>query len=222
MGGFCLGDFCLRASLVGLATVGIGGCLGQRSSSVQVPPSPSVTATEQPTLASPSVSASMPQPETNSETSPSASSTSSPGATQSPSLFGKIKQDLKVKVAIAKQDTGKTYLGNVLMSQQAEKLVKGRFNADLKRLSADIPLDTDEYRLEVRQADETQAIIVAIAKKPGFASYTGAVYSMEGKIPMTSICKTNVPSQTPPPPPQIVSTGASKGLMCATGSSTVN
>jgi Type IV pilin-like G and H, putative len=212
-----MGGFYLKVSLVGLAAIGMGGCFGQRPSPVQtLPPASSVT--EQSTSVSPSVSASTSKPDIV----PSASLSPSSGTTQSPSLLGKIKQDIKGKVAIAKQDTGKTYLSNILRSQQAEKLVKGRFNADLKRLSADIPLETDEYHLEVRQADKTKAIIVAIAKQPGFASYTGAVYEMEGTIPMTSICKTNVPSQTPPPPPKIVSTAGSKGLMCSTGSSTVD
>jgi hypothetical protein len=72
--------------------------------------------------------------------------------------------------------------------------------------------------MEVRQADKQKAIIVAIAKQPGFASYTGAVYAREGKIPATGICKTNVPSQTPPQPPKIVKAG----LICESGSSTVN
>jgi Type IV pilin-like G and H, putative len=70
----------------------------------------------------------------------------------------------------------------------------------------------------VRQADENKAIVVAIAKKPGFASYTGAVYAREGKIPVTSICKTNIPSQTPPQPPKLFEAG----LMCESGSSTAN
>jgi Type IV pilin-like G and H, putative len=214
-----MGDFYLKVGLVGIVGLAMGGCWGQKSTPVSTSVTPSVPIPQQPASVSPSVPLLTPTPKAEA----AATETAPPGATTSettpaPSLLKKIKQDLSLKVAIAKQDTGKTSLSNILLSQQAEKLVKGRFTADLKRLSADIPLETDEYRIEVRQADQTKAIIVAIAKRPGFASYTGAVYAMEGNIPVTSICKTNVPSQTPPQPPKIVSAG----LICESGSSTVN
>jgi Type IV pilin-like G and H, putative len=121
-------------------------------------------------------------------------------------------------VAIAKQDTGRTYLGILLLSQQAEKLVKGKFTSDLKQLASDTPIDTEEYRLEVREADTAKAVMVAIAKKPGFASYTGAVYAVEGNIPVTGMCRTNVPSQVPPTAPKFTYST----ILCAQGSSKVN
>ncbi len=212
-----MGGFYLKVGLVGTVGVAIGGCWGQSPSAVRPSPSSSTLLTEQPASVGPSVTSPTLVPKASL---PDASRPvgSGPEKTQTPSLLKKIKQDLSLKVVIAKQDTGKTSLSNILLSEQAEKLVKGRFNPDLKRLSADIPLETDEYRMEVRQADEQKAIIVAIAKQSGFASYTGAVYAREGKIPVTGICKTNVPSQTPPQPPQIVKAG----LMCESGSSTVN
>jgi Type IV pilin-like G and H, putative len=213
-----MGDFCLKVGLVGIVAIAMGGCWGQRSAPVGTSPSPSASLTEQPTSVNPSVSPMTPVPKANLSNASSLAAASAPETTQTPSLLKKIKQDLSLKVAIAKQDTGKTALSNLLLSQQAEKLIKGRFTADLKRLSVDIPLETDEYRIEVRQADEIKAVIVAIAKQPGFASYTGAVYAVEGKIPVTSICKSNVPSLTPPQPPKVVKAG----LMCESGSSTVN
>lgn len=218
-----MGEFCLKVGLVGIVSMAMGGCMGQKSTPVEAPPSPSASLEQRPTLVSPSVPSPSPVPkadlpDANRSGEPSGEPTSSSETTPAPSLLKKIKQDLSLKVAIAKQDTGKTALSNLLRSQQAEKLVKGRFTTDLKRISQDIPLETDEYRLEVRQADEAKAVVVAIAKQPGFASYTGAVYATEGKIPVTSICKTNVPSQTPPQPPKIVKAG----LMCESGSSTAN
>jgi Type IV pilin-like G and H, putative len=214
-----MGDFYLKAGLVGIVGIAMGGCLGQRPSAVQPSPSSSIPLAEQPASVSSSVTPLTPVPTASQPDAgrPTALA-SAPKTTRTPSLLKKIKQDLSLKVAIAKQDTGKTALSNLLRSQQAEKLVKGRFTSDLKRISEDIPLETDEYRIEVRQADETKAIVAAIAKRPGFASYTGAVYAVEGKIPVTSICKTNVPSQTPPQPPKIVKAG----LMCESGSSTVD
>jgi Type IV pilin-like G and H, putative len=215
-----MGDLYLKVGLIGIVGIAIGGCTGQRPVPVQISPSPSVSLGEQPTSVSSSTLPLSPAPKADlPDTSRHPSeAASAPEPTPPPSLLKKIKQDLSSKVAIAKQDAGKTALSNLLLSQQAEKFTKGRFSSDLKRLSGDIPLETDEYRIEVRQADETKAIIVAIAKQHGFASYTGAVYAREGKIPATSICKTNVPSQTPPQPPKIVKAG----LMCESGSSTVN
>lgn len=140
------------------------------------------------------------------------------GGAKSSSILGKIRQDLSEKVAIARQDSGKTYLSSALLSEQAEKLVKGRFNPDLKRLSADISVETNEYRLEVQQANASQAVIVAIAKQPGVASYVGVVYAVEDKIPVTKICKTNVPSKTPPLPPKL----EKAGFVCRPGSATAD
>ncbi|WP_404785003.1 type IV pilin-like G/H family protein [Altericista sp. CCNU0014] len=151
---------------------------------------------------------------------PSASGSPASGAVAdlNPALLKKIRKNLSEKVAIAKQDTGKTYLSSLLLSQQAEKLVQGKFTSDLKRLAADVPIETEEYRLEVRQADASKAIMVALAKQPGFASYTGAVHAVEGGIPVTSICKTNVPSQTPPAAPKFTYST----FMCPPGSSSTN
>ncbi len=148
--------------------------------------------------------------------------TSSPSATAEPTLtpglINDLRKKLSNKVAIAKQDTGRTYLGILLLSQQAERLVKGKFTSDLKQLASDTPIDTEEYHLEVREADTAKAVMVAIAKKPGFASYTGAVYAVEGNIPVTGMCRTNVPSQTPPAAPKFTYST----FICAEGSSKVN
>jgi Type IV pilin-like G and H, putative len=148
------------------------------------------------------------------------SSTSSPTVepTIDPNLLNKIRKNLSEKVAIAKQDTGKTYLSTLLLAQQAQKLVKGKFSNDLKLLASDIPSETEEYRLEVRQADSATAIMVAVAKKPGFASYIGAVHAVEGSLPVSVMCKTNVPSRTPPEVPKF----SYSTILCANGSSAVN
>jgi hypothetical protein len=152
--------------------------------------------------------------------SPLTSSTSSPALdpTLDPNLLSKIRKNLSDKVAIAKQDTGKTYLSTLLLAQQAQKLVKGKFSSDLKLLASDIPLETEEYRLEVRQADSATAVMVAVAKKPGFASYIGAVYAVEGSLPVSGMCRTNVPSKTPPEVPKF----SYSTILCADGSSAVN
>ena len=132
-------------------------------------------------------------------------------------LLSKIQKDIAAKVTVAKQDTGKTYLSTLLLSQQAEKLVRGRFTSDLKRLAPELQPETDEYRLEIQRADQSQTVMVAIARQPGFASYTGVAYAVEAGIPVTGICKTNEPSQVPPSTPKLVNAG----ILCPSGSAAV-
>jgi hypothetical protein len=196
---------------IGISFVGlcIGGCSTQPVSAPTLSTSP-LTQSPVPETPNPNPSGTTPSP------SGLSSSTASP--TVDPDLINKITKKLSDKVAIAKQDTGKTYLSTLLLSQQAQKLVKGKFSTDLKLLASDIPLETEEYRIEVRKADVSTAVMVAVAKKPGFASYIGAVYAVEGSLPVSGMCKTNLPSQTPPEAPKF----SYATILCAAGSSAVN
>lgn len=109
-------------------------------------------------------------------------------------------------------------MGNVLRSQQAVKLVNGRFTSNLKELQTDLPGSASEYQLQVLEANEEKAVVVAIAKQNGIFSYTGAVYAQEASIPISTICKSNEPTKTPPGAPQL------KGstIVCAQGSTVVD
>jgi Type IV pilin-like G and H, putative len=192
----------------------VGLCIGGCSTHTVTAPSP----TNSPLAQSPAPETSNPTTPSGTTPSPSGLPSSTASPTVDPNLINKITQKLSDKVAIAKQDTGKTYLSTLLLSQQAQKLVKGKFSTDLKLLASDIPTETEEYRLEVRQADVSSAVMVAVAKKPGFASYIGGVYAVEGSLPVSGMCKTNVPSQTPPEAPKF----SYSTILCATGSSAVN
>jgi hypothetical protein len=171
-----------------------------------------------------------PDPSTSNSPSPNTpASATTPSSVPSPETTAAIKPpnnptakqgvpDVSKPMAIAKQDPGKTYLSNLLLLQQTEKLVKGRFSSDLKGLAADVPTETDDYRIEMRTVDSSKAVMVAIAKQPGISSYTGAVYAIEAKIPVVGLCKTNVPSLTPPQAPQLVH----EVVMCPQGASAAN
>jgi len=132
-------------------------------------------------------------------------------------LVSKVHKEVQKKGSVAKQDTGHTYLGNVLRSQQAEKLVTGRFTTNLQELQADSPKDQGAYDLQVLEANESMAIVAAIAKENGTFSYTGAVYSQDASIPVSAICKSNEPTKTPPDVPKL--TGSR--IICAQGSTVV-
>jgi hypothetical protein len=172
---------------------------GQSPSKPSVQPHPSKTPLSSPTAV------------------PSASAGASPLDATALKLSNKISKAVTQKGNIALQDTGKTFLSNLLLSQQAEHLTKGRFTDDLKRLAPDVPTDNEDYHLEVKQATESQAVLVAIAKKPGLNSYTGIAYTVPGKLPITAMCRTNIPSQTPPQTPKFVQSM----VMCPSGSSAI-
>ncbi len=208
-----------KLRFIGLAGSTAGLIITGCSTHTVTAPSPTSSVAQSSAAATPSSStpsASVPSLSSESSATPSPSATAEPNL--DPNLINDLRKKLSDKVAIAKQDTGRTYLGILLLSQQAEKLVKGKFTSDLKQLASDTPIDTEEYRLEVRQADTAKAIMVAIAKQPGFASYTGAVYAVEGSIPVTGMCRTNVPSQTPPAAPKFTYST----FICSEGSSRVN
>ena len=132
-------------------------------------------------------------------------------------LVSKVHKEVQKKGAVAKQDAGQTYLDNVLQSQQAEKLVTGRFTTNLQKLESDSSKDSGEFQLQVLEANENKAIVAAIAKQNGIFSYTGAVYAQDASLPVSAICKSNEPTKTPPGTPKL--TGST--IVCAQGSTVV-
>lgn len=146
-------------------------------------------------------------------------------ATNKPSPLPKEEQqvvsqavkDAEEQGNIARQDTGKTYLDNILLLQQTERFVGGTFIPDLTQLSADVPKETTEYQFKVLKADTKEAVVVAIAKTPGIASYVGAAYNIEGSTPISGICRSNLPTQEAPKSPRLVG----QSIQCASGSTAV-
>lgn len=132
-------------------------------------------------------------------------------------LVTKVHKEVKKKGTIAKQDSGQTYLDNILQSQQALKLVNGRFTNNLGELKTNLPDSPNEHQLQVLEASEDKAIVVAIAKQDGIFSYTGAVYAQDASLPVSTICKSNEPTKTPPGTPTLK--GAT--IICAQGSTLV-
>lgn len=138
-------------------------------------------------------------------------------STSDQKLVSKVQQEVQKKGSIAKQDSGQTYLDNVLQSQQAVKLVQGRFTSNLQELQTHSPDSSNDHQLQVLEADENKAVVVAIAKQNGLFSYTGAVYAQEASLPVSAICKSNEPTKTPPGAPKL--TGST--IICAQGSTAV-
>jgi Type IV pilin-like G and H, putative len=209
-------SLCLTIGMIGAIAVGCS-----QPSTTSVSPTPSSPVAIGSSGQSPSTLSVQPHPSekplSSPTATPSASAEASPLDANALKLSNKISKAVTQKGNIALQDTGKTFLSNLLLSQQAEHLTKGRFTGDLKRLAPDVPTDNEDYHLEVKQANESQAVLVAIAKKPGLNSYTGIVYTAPGKLPTTAMCRTNIPSQTPPQTPKFVQSM----VMCPSGSSAI-
>lgn len=207
-------SLCLTIGMIGAIAVGCS-----QPSTTSVSPTPSSSVAIGSSGQSPSKPSVQPHPSktplSSPTATPSASAKASPLDATALKLSNKISKAVTQKGNIALQDTGKTFLSNLLLSQQAEHLTKGRFTDDLKRLAPDVPTENEDYHLEVKQATESQAVLVAIAKKPGLNSYTGIVYTAPGKLPTTAMCRTNIPSQTPPQTPKFVQSM----VMCPSGSS---
>lgn len=203
-------------------------CSGSETKQQRPGSSPAPLSSNRPKLQQPNAS---PQPSPSAKPGTNSKPSTHPAAKKPPSssppkinlstsekkLISKVEKEVQKTNAIAKQDSGQSYLGNVLRSQQATKLVKGRFTPNLKDLQADLPENPSEYQLQVLEANEEKAIVVAIAKQSGIFSYTGAVYSREASIPVSSICKSNEPTKTPPGAPKLVGSN----IICAQGSTAI-
>lgn len=211
-----LSSLCLTIGMMGTIAVGCS-----QPSTTSVSPTPASSVAIGSSGQSPSTPSVQPHPSekplSSPTATPSASAKASPLDATALKLSNKISKAVTQKGNIALQDTGKTFLSNLLLSQQAEHLTKGRFTDDLKRLAPDVPTDNEDYHLAVKQATESQAVLVAIAKKPGLNSYTGIAYTAPGKLPTTAMCRTNIPSQTPPQTPKFVQSM----VMCPSGSSAI-
>ncbi|WP_299411682.1 type IV pilin-like G/H family protein [Acaryochloris sp. IP29b_bin.148] len=175
-------------------------------------PSPTAKSTAKPTATKPAASP-QPNPVTTKPAAPPPVELSK----SEKQLVSKVQKEVEKKGAIAKQDVGKTYLANALRSQQATQLVNGQFTSSLEALQIDLPDTTSEYQLKVLEANAEKAVVVAIAKQSGIFSYTGAVYAQEASIPISTICKSNEPTQTPPSAPKLKGTT----IVCAQGSTAV-
>ncbi|NJM65104.1 MAG: hypothetical protein HC851_05260 [Acaryochloris sp. RU_4_1] len=212
----------IASSLGGVLLV---SCSGSQPESSRTDADPSLPSRSEPTMsekASPGVSPPAPTKPTTqrSQKAPpvAISPTKGQHSATDKELIAKVHQDVKKKGTIAKQDSGQTYLGEILRSQQAIKLVNGRFTTNLNELAIDnLPDNTRDYRLQVLEANEEKAIVVAIAKQPGIFSYTGAVYAQEASIPLSTICKSNQPSKAPPKQPKLVGST----IVCAPGSTAI-
>jgi Type IV pilin-like G and H, putative len=196
--------------LLGVLVLGMAGC-DRKSNPFSSASSPSPSRDNESSVVPKPTSKTSPEPSNQGNTALQGNSSSpatSPDIPLNPedqALSQDVQKDLQVKgVKLAMQSSGQIALGNVLLSQQAEHLVKRRFASDMKQLSGDMPSEIEEYYLQILQADANKTIVTATAKVPGLPSYTGAVFAVQAKVATSKICKTKVPSEMPPSPPTLI------------------
>lgn len=108
--------------------------------------------------------------------------------------------------------------------QQAYYEANGYFANSVENLSANLNLETTEYRYALTtEGDYAQTVVMtAAAKVEGLPSYAGVVtvgQTEGGVIAMANICQTDEPSTEPPPLSPTPIPG--EGLKCPPGSSPV-
>lgn len=118
-------------------------------------------------------------------------------------VVSKVTKEVQTEAPISTQNAGLTTVNRVLVAQQAMWLLSGSFSTDFKALEPNLPVETDEYKFSITQGDQAQTVVKAIAKNDKLHSFTGAAVAVPTNIPESALCRTKLPSQTPPQPPTI-------------------
>lgn len=124
-------------------------------------------------------------------------------STEEEKVVSQITKEVKTKGDFETQNSGMTTVNRVLIAQQAMWLISGSFSPDFKALEPNLPMETDEYRFDISRGDQSEAVVVAIAKSDKLPSFTGKAVAIPTKTPKIGLCQTKLPSQTPPMPPKI-------------------
>jgi serine/threonine protein kinase len=168
------------------------------ANAIQPTPSPSVEVT--PT----------PKPEIPT---PSPSLSPSPQQTQKVQTPGSDLERL-LQTNPSGESEAKMMIGLTNRTQLLFYVENNRFSSNWQDLGIDVQSKTENYDYRIVAADKNKTIVMATAKKPGFKSYTGAIF-MKGSSPINKVCQTNSPSMTPPGIPAF----NGKTVECANGSS---
>lgn len=118
-------------------------------------------------------------------------------------LVSQITKEEKKKADFITQNSGLTTVNRVLLAQQAMWLISGSFSTDFKALEPNLPIETDEYQFKITQGDQSEAVVMAIAKSDKLPSFAGTAVAVPTKTPKIGLCQTKLPSQKAPTPPKI-------------------
>ncbi|MEM9138090.1 MAG: type IV pilin-like G/H family protein, partial [Cyanobacteria bacterium P01_F01_bin.42] len=122
---------------------------------------------------------------------------------QDKELVSQVAKEVQDDVSVSTQNNGLITVNRVLVAQQAMWLLSGSFSTDFETLEPNLPPETDEYQFSIPQGDEARAVVKAIAKTDKLHSFTGAAVAVPTQVPQSALCRTKVPSKTPPQPPTI-------------------
>ena len=134
-----------------------------------------------------------------------------PLSEESKEIVSNITDEVSEESKVVTENTGLITMNRLLLAQQAQWLLSGSFSTDFKALEPNLPEETNEYKFEITQGNDQEAIVVAIAKNDKLPSFTGASYAIPSGLPTSGLCQTKLPSQTTPTPPKLTGTDMSCG-----------
>lgn len=112
------------------------------------------------------------------------------------------------------------FIGLILSEQSAFYRENGKFAASVEELGVATDLETEEYRYQLQPDRDrgTSTTVTAIPKTPGLPSYAGAIFASQEKgTSIGGICRSDLPSTTPPLP--LSPNRNSESIQCPSGSS---
>lgn len=118
-------------------------------------------------------------------------------------LVSQVTKEIQEESTLSTQNTGLTTVSRILVAQQAMWLLSGEFSDDFKALEPNLPIEDDDYTFSITKGDRSESVIMAIAKSDKLPSFTGATVAVPSKVPQSALCRTKLPSKTPPQTPTI-------------------
>lgn len=121
------------------------------------------------------------------------------------------------QAAKAKQTEAKTYVGSVNRAQQAYRIEKSTFAADITSLEIGIPTQTTDYLYEINPPSDSESSIYATASDPTLKAYSGAVVVLQptGQTAAGACQTVGIGNGSPPPDPPSPNTNGS--MTCPAG-----
>ena len=154
-----------------------------------------------------------------------------PTAFQEPTVMQKVSDatTLPPGVELSNPTEGKLYVGTMNRTQQAYFLENNKFASKIEDLGLGFKPETDSYRYQiVPQGDGKQAMSIALPKKDGLKSYTGAVFVTQitagEQTTIAAICESTQPSTKAPAMPKLAPAKPNQGpqIVCPAGSQSLS
>lgn len=104
------------------------------------------------------------------------------------------------QAAKAKQSEGKSFVGAVNRAHQAYRLENNAFTDDFEKLGVGLPTKTNNYTMDITNANATEATTKAIPIDEALKGYAGQVKILGTGATGTVLCEAKTAGKTAPNP----------------------